>query len=809
MMTSKPAKTLTTELPAHPRWIDGPHRKGVRFAVALLAILAPQVILYGPSLFGTKIAIPVDLNYQLSPKSTAVPRNLNHVLGDPIMQYEPSRQFVGAELRAGRVPLWIPGIFCGAPLFTNTWSPFQWIYYAWPDPALLAWTVLLKSLVSGGGAFLFFRRVTRVGYWPAVFGGSLFPLTMFFTLWQYYVISSACTWLPWLLLSTDSAVRRPRGAGPIGVAIVTAAVFTETLGAPWPHMLLASGLYMLWCLVDEYGWRRIIVSPGALRAMAAMVCAWGLGGGLIALQNLPSGDYLRSSHRVAARAEGLVEQPPSGWSAWEEWLFPHHFGDMTVSTAYLRKKGNQLEAAASASSGLLAALVLAPLAFCDPRQRSRNLFWVGLGLFGMAYHVDIPIVSDIFRIFPFKVLRNNRFTFFTGWGTVALAVGGLEVLLTNRKCWRHFFWGIVLLLLVVTWDTNAARMAVPAGLRNIGSVGPAEWFRRLYRWELLICLTALGAWWALFRGRWSGVTLAMAIGGMAVGEQIVNAWNVNPQCDRAFYYPPTAITEAVRNATPGRVAMGFYLRPNIGMMYGMSEVRGYDAANPRRVVQLYQVADPDWIMADAHIVTLSFRPPPSPIMDMLNLRYVFYPGSPPEDATVFAKDRNGWLEERTTALPRVYVPRRIVTAACLAQLGSDSFDPREVVYVPAEASIPPASDVDGTAEIVAEDSMKVVVKARMKTPGVLVLADSWDAGWQATIDRRNVPVSRVNYLIRGVELPAGESTIEFRYEPATFTWGLRISAGCTIVLVIWGSLLRRSKRKPDHDMPTSGLASSH
>src|SRR5262249_42889082 len=117
----------------------------------------------------------------------------------------------------------------------------------------LAWTVLLKALVTGGGAYLFFRRVAGAGFWPALFGGAVYPLTMFFVLWQYYMLSSACAWLPWLLLFTDSAVRGPGGFGPIGLALVTAAIFAEGLGAPWPHLLLASGLFALWTIVDEFG----------------------------------------------------------------------------------------------------------------------------------------------------------------------------------------------------------------------------------------------------------------------------------------------------------------------------------------------------------------------------------------------------------------------------------------------------------------------------------------------------------------------------------------------------------------------------
>ena len=37
-----------------------------------------------------------------------------------------------------------------------------------------------------------------------------------------------------------------------------------------------------------------------------------------------------------------------------------------------------------------------------------------------------------------------------------------------------------------------------------------------------------------------------------------------------------------------------------------------------------------------------------------------------------------------------------------------------------------------------------------------------------------VPILRTNHAIRGVVAPAGRGRLEFRYEPASFTWGLRL-----------------------------------
>jgi uncharacterized membrane protein YfhO len=74
-----------------------------------------------------------------------------------------------------------------------------------------------------------------------------------------------------------------------------------------------------------------------------------------------------------------------------------------------------------------------------------------------------------------------------------------------------------------------------------------------------------------------------------------------------------------------------------------------------------------------------------------------------------------------------------------------------------------------------------------------VLTDSWAPGWKAKVDGRDADVQRVDYLIRGVAVPAGRHTVEFRYEPATWTWGWAISL-ITLLGLIAAVLVGRRRR---------------
>jgi uncharacterized membrane protein YfhO len=57
----------------------------------------------------------------------------------------------------------------------------------------------------------------------------------------------------------------------------------------------------------------------------------------------------------------------------------------------------------------------------------------------------------------------------------------------------------------------------------------------------------------------------------------------------------------------------------------------------------------------------------------------------------------------------------------------------------------------------------------------LVLSEIYASGWQATVDGQAVKILPTNHALRGVPLPAGEHTVELRYEPISLRVGLIVS----------------------------------
>jgi hypothetical protein len=61
----------------------------------------------------------------------------------------------------------------------------------------------------------------------------------------------------------------------------------------------------------------------------------------------------------------------------------------------------------------------------------------------------------------------------------------------------------------------------------------------------------------------------------------------------------------------------------------------------------------------------------------------------------------------------------------------------------------------GEATIVEASLNQVTLRAEMRAPGFVVLADAYDPGWQATVDGRPTPVYRANTVVRAVYVPEG------------------------------------------------------
>jgi len=95
---------------------------------------------------------------------------------------------------------------------------------------------------------------------------------------------------------------------------------------------------------------------------------------------------------------------------------------------------------------------------------------------------------------------------------------------------------------------------------------------------------------------------------------------------------------------------------------------------------------------------------------------------------------------------------------------------------------------DTSVQITRYSPLEVDVTEGSSSSGFLVLTDAFYPGWQAFVDGRRWPILRGDVMFRVVELPPGEHSVVFRFEPTSVLVGVAISVamliGCLAFLLV-------------------------
>ncbi len=780
--------------------------------IVLGGIWVGQFTLFSPSLTGKKILLPLDILAQQSvylPGSPKIPHD--SMRADLVVIAEPARQFAVAEFHAGRIPMWNPYQYAGCPVVSPKFSPFLLLAYTTPSPIILAWIQLFGATVGGLGLFVFFRRTLRVGFWPAAISAWCYPVMGFFVFWQGYALSYPVFLLPWLLLAVDRTIRGSGRLAPIGLSLVTGLVLVSGALDVAGLVLMVSGGYAVWCIGDTY-WQKWL-GKKALRVTALLTTAWVLGFLLAAPFILPLLEYAHTGARMERRSVGSEERPPVGWPALPQTVLPDMNG--TTQTGSLRiSEDNQMESSAAAYAGLLATLFIAPLAGCSRRHRSVNCFWLLLGFVGLGWCLNVPVWVALLRLPGLNMMSYNRLVFATSLAVLALAAVGLDALWQHkvrRRLW--FLLPVVILTGLFSWccyrssflpDSIATNLeSVIAHNQSVGWIHDLDavrqvqgWFSASFKFSAFLCGLGLIGWMLIgLRSRWPQWAVPV-LGILMVADLLWFAHDRSAQCDPALYYPRLPVLEKLSQLEPGRVIAVDCLPAALTQTHRLHDLRGYDAIDPACLMDLMSLAAAPTFRPPPYALTQLFLPQGTmtsneihlpPVLDMLGVRYVIFRGVPPAGIQPLLQSPDYWVMKNHHALDRVFVPRNIETVAFaseqLHKLASEQFNPNEVAYV--EQPVNLKGIAVGRAEIINELPVRATIAAHMTTSGLVVMADLWDVGWKAFLNGQPAPILRVNHAIRGVMVSAGENTLEFRYEPASYRHGLELAGFAAAILSIW------------------------
>lgn len=759
---------------------------------ALLLVAAP-LLFTGRAIFTGGILAPLDIAYQAEPLHSvaseyATAHTVNPLLVDVVSQMLPWRAAVREAAAEGRFPLWNRYVLAGEPLHgvaqPAIFNPGTWIGLLLPMPQAWNFDISLRLLIALSSAYLFFRGIAASQV-PALLGAAAWAFSAFLLFFVGYPLAPSVAPFPLLALGLLRLVKEGsrRAVGLTVCALVLSVV------AGHPETLLFSvfggGLFFLGELAAAGPGRR-------LRPVLLCLVAGGLALGLAGVVLLPFLEILPQTrqyvmrgipHLWGSRSEPLLEclrrLLPS--------IVPYAYGALGRSDIV----GRLIVPAGYAGS------LLFPFAAAGLSLRSRRRWvFLGLALSGLALNVRLPGVAGPLAKLPlFDIAVNDYLIFLTVFGLAGLAVLGAEGLLHGEGA-RPFLAGTVITLAALLAVTSARA----AGMIELGM--SSDYLRYRVLLQIVPVLGAASLVAVLARRGRLGAPAVVLLSIVFVGERRLEEAETYPTYPERAFYPPLKLLDPIPRGTPVRMVSLFHsFTPNIGAVYGVEDVRGYEAMTFGPLADTFDM----WcVQMPAYYNRVD--DPTSPFLAFLGARYVLFPPGieAPAGWRVLAEEHGSRLIENPRALPRAFSPAHVAwvgdqkrAAEVLRTIQSFASDG----IVGRARSAPPHWLPNGPADvkIVSYSSGRMALRIESKAPVFIGTSVTAWKGWKLRLDGSRAPLLPFNHAFLGFEAPAGRHEAILRYEPDGYRYGAAIS-GATLLLLgvsllrVWRGRVVRGRR---------------
>ncbi|MCL1867682.1 MAG: YfhO family protein [Paludibacter sp.] len=243
--------------------------------------------------------------------------------------------------------------------------------------------------------------------------------------------------------------------------------------------------------------------------------------------------------------------------------------------------------------------------------------------------------------------------------------------------------------------------------------------------------------------------------------------------DKSYYRVLDATKDIFNSAIPA------YFHKNIG---------GYHAAKLRRYQELINMQ----LTGEIGRLFSAFGRATSPqqiaqtvdslqVLNMLNMKYVIY--NPEAQPLInYAANGNAWFVDSI-----VNVNNANDEMLALGKINTKTEAVIDVSQIDKlkETLQTQRRDTAATIQLTEYQPNKLTYQVSTKSEQFAVFSEIYyDKGWTATIDGKQMPYERVNYLLRGMELPAGNYQLQFAFNPASYSTGNVIALISSILLII-------------------------
>lgn len=668
----------------------------------------------------------------------------------------PLRNFYAEQLRAGERFDWMPNLFGGFYVTgegqLGGYHPLHAMLYRWlPLGAAFDLELLVSYPLLFGGMVLFLRRWLQRSD-AALFGALAFTFCGFNLL--HFVHPNAVAivaHLPWMLLAIELSLTVPAGprraVAELGLGLLAASQLL--LGYP-------QYVWLTWIVATMYAVWRAVSLHAPLARVGMLIFAVSAGVLTAGIQLLPTVDALLTSNRATADAEFAAT------GSLHPLNIVQFVGPYLFQTRVVGQNTHEL--------GLYAGAV--PLLLClwlvtrhDRWGNLKPFAWAAIVLAVSGFLLAMGEAGGLYRLQAF-IPGANRFRFpcraivLVQFAMALGAAVAMAILLRPTGADDLARRKVTVRLLLTTFGASVA----------LALIGPLVWpefvASPVLVWTGPLTI-GIGATLVLaaerqFRGAWVALVLftAVDLGAYGLSYAVDGRTADLHEFVGAIPTPPGAPMARVAAPDDHGLRTGDRM-----LLAGLSRVDGYAGLEPAK--RLDYTTEPALRRAGAEYVRQVDQDEPA---------------------------RTVRWQPIANPAARARLVTRITADDKLSDRKHDSLD-----TVSAEPTVELEESSPGVARVTTDRPGRLAIETETAAAQLLVMTESYHAGWLATIDGQVAPVVRVDGDFLGVVVSAGKQVVRLDFHPDSLRLGAWMSAcGLGLLLCVFGFRLgpRRSTARP-------------
>lgn len=703
----------------------------------------------------------------------------NPLITDPVRQQYVWRQLAIEQIKQGQLPLWNPYSFSGTPLLANFQSavfyPLNALFFLLPFSIAWGIGVMMQPLMAGFFLYLYLRYFT-VNRYASALGALSFAFSGFSIAWmEWNTIIHTILWLPLILLAKEHLIRRFRWSwAAVLILAESSAIFAGHLQVVF-YTVIFSTVYLFARIIQLSMKEKTLHATlkNTLERLLPFLCTGLIVASITAIQWMPAFQFIQHSARDV---DGGV------WTK-EGWFIPwQHLIQF-----------------------------IAPDFFGNP---ATNNYW-GQWNYGefIGYIGILPLIFALYALF----FRRDKKTYAFG----AVFIGCLLLALPTPIAKLPYQWNIPFL---ATSQPTRLLSLICFSLSMLGALGLDEWMKRGNTRKTLISslilLGGLTAGWLfallphtfflnvtpenvlVMKKNLILPTVLIGLGVFILTVQLrtgrkrtagffrkelfvavvlfITAADLlrfgrkfTPFSPAEWIYPKTEIVQYIKDNQGYQRTMTTDRRifpPNMSAAYGIYDVSGYDPLylfSYNQLVGAWTRNAPD-IAPSAFNRILTPDTPDSFFADLLGVKYVVSFGEhPSKKLKLIMTEGQTYLYENPDIFPKAFFVGEIRRAGnkqkemeMIYALGTSL----KTVAVTIESLTAPSLPLgdDESAQLLEYTADTISIETATTVDRLLVLTDPWYPTWKAYVDGKETPTHQVNFMFRGVMVPQGNHTVEFR-----------------------------------------------